>query len=70
MTALRIAKQPSLGCPRFGKTCGTEVSGALHEHQLLHCLLGKVVTDANLILFRDEMDHLLEPHRKKLAGLG
>jgi hypothetical protein len=56
--------------PRFGKTCDKEVSGALHVRQFLYSIPEKVFPDANLILFRDEMDHLLEPHRKKLAGLG
>jgi hypothetical protein len=56
--------------PRFGKTCDKEVSGALHARQFLHSIPEKVVTDANLITFRDMMDHILEQHRKKQAGLG
>ena len=47
-----------------------QVSGALHARQFLHSIPEKVVTDANLITFRDMMDHILEQHRKKQAGLG
>lgn len=56
--------------PRFGKTCDKEMSGALHVWQLLHSIPENVISDANLITFRNEMDRILEQHRKKQAGLG
>ncbi len=56
--------------PRFGKTCDKEVSGALHVRQLLHSIPEEAVAAARLVPFRDEMDRILEQHRKKQAGLG
>jgi hypothetical protein len=56
--------------PRFGKTCDKEVSGALHVRQLLHSIPEESVAAAKLETFRDEMDRILEQHRKKKAGLG
>jgi len=56
--------------PRFGKTCDKEVSGALHVRQLLHSIPEESVAAARLETFRDEMDRILEQHRKKQAGLG
>jgi hypothetical protein len=56
--------------PRFGKTCDKEVSGALHVRQLLHSISGEAVATARLESFQDEMDRILEQHRKKQSGLG
>ena len=56
--------------PRFGKTCDKEVSGALHVRQLLHSIPEESVAAARLETFRDEMDRILEQHRKKQTGLG
>lgn len=56
--------------PRFGKTCDKEVSGALHVRQLLHSIPEEAVAAARLETFRDEMDRILEQHRKKQSGLG
>ncbi len=56
--------------PRFGKTCDKEVSGALHVRQLLHSIPEESVAAARLETFRDEMDRILEQHRKKQAGPG
>ena len=53
--------------PRFGKTCDKEVSGALHVRQLLHSIPEEAVAAARLVPFQDEMDHILEQHRKKQA---
>ena len=56
--------------PKFGKTCDKEVSGALHVRQLLHSIPEEAVAAARLETFRDEMDRILEQHRKKQAGPG
>ena len=56
--------------PRFGNTCDKEVSGALHVKQLLHSIPEEAVGAARLETFRDEMDRILEQHRKKQTGLG
>jgi hypothetical protein len=56
--------------PRFGKTCDKEVSGALHVRQLLHSISEEAVATARLETFRDEMNRILEQHRKKQASPG
>jgi hypothetical protein len=55
--------------PRFGKTCDKEVSGALHVRQLLQSIPEESVAAARLETLSDEMDRILEQHRKKQGGL-
>jgi hypothetical protein len=62
--------QKVLVAPNFGKTCDKEVSGALHVRQLLLSIPEEAVAAARLETFRDEMDRILEQHRKKQAGPG
>jgi hypothetical protein len=56
--------------PRVGRNCDKEVSGALHIRQLLQCISKEAASAARLETFRDEVDWILECHRKKQAGPG
>ena len=56
--------------PRFGRTCDKEVSGALHIRQLLQSISEEAASAARLETFRNEVDRILEWHRKKQAGPG